>query len=455
MAKRSGSASAYTCVECGASTPRWVGRCTKCGQFGTVVERRPQGSAPVVEPSRSAQPVSAISTADVVRVSSGISEFDRVVGGGLVPGQVLLLSGEPGAGKSTLLLAVAHALAANTGRTALYISGEESVDQLALRARRINAVDDRLLLAAESNLDLVLGHIHEHSAAVAIVIVDSVQTIAADDVDGRAGGISQVMQVAQALTRVAKNQGVAICLVGQVTKDSVVAGPRALEHIADTTLSLDGDRHTSLRLLRTVKNRFGPADEVACFEQSESGMREVKDPSALFRDLRESPVPGTCLAVTVEGRRSLITEIQALSADTTNPNPRRGVSGLEVSRVAMLVAVTERAAGVRLAAKDLFVATVGGLRVRDPGADLAVCLAIASAESQQPLPADVAAIGEVSLSGDVRPTPMISQRVAEAVRMGCRKVLVPCGSTVDIDSRTRSCEVVEVANLRTALRRAQ
>lgn len=456
MAKRNGSgtAPAFLCVECGAGSPRWTGRCTKCGEFGTVEQRTVSSSLTrsTANPGRPALPVAQVTTTETARARSGIAEFDRVVGGGLVPGQVLLLSGEPGAGKSTLLLAVAHALSVSTGKVALYLSGEESVDQLAMRARRIGSTGDGLLLAAENALDAVLELIHQHREQCAIVIVDSVQTISSEGAEGRAGGIAQVMQVAQALTRMAKHSGVPICLVGQVTKESVVAGPRALEHIADTTLSLDGDRHTSLRLLRTIKNRFGPADEVACFEQSETGMREVKDPSLLFREQRDAPVAGTCLAVTVEGRRALLTEIQALATETAQPNPRRGVSGLDSSRIAMLVAVTERNAGLRLSNKDLFVATVGGLRVRDPGADLATCLALASAETQAALPVDFAAIGEVSLSGDVRPTPMVNQRVGEAIRLGCRQVLVPRGSRIEAGLERGDCTIRQVADLTSALR---
>ena len=452
------SAPAYACSACGAMSVKWTGRCAKCGEFGTVAQI--QGSTPSnglrsslqgAAPRSSARPVAEIATGKPTqRLQTGIAEFDRVVGGGLVPGQVLLLSGEPGAGKSTLLLMVADSIAERTGRRALYVSGEESIEQIAVRAQRIGADSPGLLIADETDLAHVIGHIDEHGAELCLVIVDSVQTIASAEVDGRAGGVTQVMEVASALTRVAKSRGLPICLVGQVTKESVVAGPRALEHIADATLSLDGDRHTSLRLLRAVKNRYGPADEVACFEQTDTGMREVADPSALFRGEREAPIPGTAVTVTIEGRRALLAEVQALVAPTTNPNPRRGVSGLDTSRVAMLAAVTERTAGLRMFDKDLYVATIGGIRIGDPAADLAVCLAIASAGRDRSVPLDLAAIGEVTLAGEIRPIPMSTQRIAEAARLGYRRILAPAGTEDGQLARHGSIKVVPVRTLQAA-----
>lgn len=430
MAKK--AAASFACSSCGAPSLRWAGRCTRCGEFGTVTEQVAvaASAAGVTAPSRPAQPVREVAAEKVKRTATGITEFDRVIGGGLVAGQVLLVSGEPGAGKSTLLLAVADSLARRTGKVTLYISGEESVEQIAMRAQRIGASCDTLLLAAESDVAAVLGHLEAYRDRVAMVVVDSVQTMSVGTVEGRAGGVAQVMEVAQSLTRVAKATGVTVCLVGQVTKESVVAGPRALEHIADATLTLDGDRHTSLRILRAVKNRFGPADEVACFEQSESGMMQVPDPSMLFRDQRDTPVAGTCVTVTVEGRRPMLAEVQALASAGNAANPRRGVSGLDSARVAMLIAVTERHARTRLHDQDLFVATVGGIRLRDPGSDVAVCLALASARSDIALPPDCAAIGEVSLSGDIRGVSMLTQRVNEAARLGYQTVFVPAGSNL-------------------------
>ncbi|KAA1422127.1 DNA repair protein RadA [Mumia zhuanghuii] len=449
----------FSCSSCGAEFGKWYGRCPKCQEFSTVAESATvaketglkassQGSAP----RRPARRVSEIRDDEVgARLSTGIKEFDRVLGGGLVGGQVLLLSGEPGAGKSTLLLACANAVAAATRRPVLYVSGEESVQQIATRARRVGATSEHLYLADTNDLGEAIGHLDALGQDVALVIVDSVQTIASSDVDGRAGGVTQVMEVATALTRLAKARGIPFCLVGQVTKDSNVAGPRALEHVADTTLSMEGDRHTPLRLLRAVKNRFGPADEVACFEQTDDGLTEVVDPSGLFRGIRDQPVPGTCITVTAEGRRPMIAEMQALVSSTNAPNPRRGVSGLDSSRVSMLIAVTERVAGVRLHDMDVFAATVGGMRSNDPGSDLAVCLSIASAASGRPLPLDLAAIGEVSLSGDIRRVTMVGQRLREADRLGYRRILVPSGTREEVPLAGLKAQVIEVATIHRAI----
>jgi len=455
MAKNSPS---FRCGECGATTVKWAGRCQKCSTFGSMVEVsavQPQpghaASSAGKQPTQAARRVSDVMNAGPVqRVKTGIGEFDRVVGGGLVPGQVILLAGPPGSGKSTLLLAVADSVAKNTGRRVLYVSGEESVEQVAVRALRVGADSDNLLLADDTDLAILIGHVDENGPDISLIIVDSIQTIASADIDGRAGGVTQVMAVAQVLTRLAKSRGIPMIIIGQVTKDSNVAGPRALEHIVDATLSLEGDRHTSLRLLRAVKNRFGSL-EVAAFEQTDAGMAEVLDPSVLFRGTREEPVPGTCVTVTVEGNRALLAEVQGLVAPTTNPNPRRGVSGLESSRVAMLIAVAERTASLRLFDKDVFLATVGGMRLNDPAADLAVCLAIVTAAEAGVLPLDVAAIGEVTLSGDVRPVPMMTERVAEAIRLGYRRLLVPPGTKDRVKGKGDGGVLIEVPTLSRAV----
>ncbi len=390
-----------------------------------------------------------------------------------MPGQVVLLAGEPGVGKSTLLLEVAHRFALgrpgavpprldggprlvaldrepHRPRTVLYVSGEESAEQIAVRARRTGADAPGLLVADEQDLGAVLRHVEEHDPD--LLVVDSVQTLTSADVEGRAGGMAQVQEVTQVLTRVAKSRPTPLLVVGQSTKESSVAGPRALEHLVDTVLTFEGDRHTSLRLLRTTKNRYGPADEVACFEQADDGLREVVDPSELFRGRRDEPVPGTCLAVAMEGRRAILAEVQALVAGASTPTPRRGVSGLDSSRTAMLLAVTERASGLKLADKDVFVATVGGARLAEPGVDLAVTMAVASAAWDVPVPADVLAIGEVALSGDIRPVSMVAQRVAEAARLGYRRIMVPPGSLERLGSQPEGVRAVEVAHVERAFR---
>jgi DNA repair protein RadA/Sms len=423
----------FRCTECGWISPKWVGRCGECQAWGTVAEQSSPTSATGlksrtdgVAPTRRARPVSQIAEEHVARSTTGIGEFDRVLGGGLVPGQVVLVAGEPGVGKSTLLLAVAHEVAERGASTVLYVSGEESVEQIGVRARRTGAASERLLLADENDLATVLGHVEEHDPA--LIVVDSVQTIASADVEGRAGGVAQVVEVTQVLSRVAKSRRTPLLVVGQSTKDSSIAGPRALEHLVDTVLTFEGDRHTALRLLRAVKNRYGPADEIVCFEQTEEGLREVVDPSDLFREHREKPVPGTCVTVTVEGRRPMLAEVQSLVTESATPNPRRGVSGLDAARVAMLVAVTERSVRRRISDREVYVATVGGAKLADPAVDLAVCLAIASATLGRALHSDVIAIGEVALSGDVRRVPFLAQRVAEARRLGYQRILVPRGT---------------------------
>ena len=424
----------YRCTECGWTSPKWVGRCGECQAWGTVGEVATTATATGlrsrtsgIAPTRAARPVSEIAEEHVTRSTTGLGEFDRVIGGGLVPGQVVLLAGEPGVGKSTLLLDVGHRYAESlTSGSVLYVSGEESVEQIGVRARRTGATSSRLLLADENDLATLLGHIEEHDPA--LVVVDSVQTIASADVEGRAGGMAQVVEITQVLSRVAKSRRMPMLLIGQSTKDSSIAGPRALEHLVDTVLTFEGDRHTALRLLRAVKNRNGPADEIVCFEQADDGLREVVDPSELFRGHRDRPVPGTCVTVTMEGRRPMLAEVQSLVTSQTMPNPRRGVSGLDSARVAMLVAVTEQASRKRLSDRDVFVATVGGARITDPAADLAVCMALASSALGRPVAPDVLALGEVALSGDVRSVPFLAQRVAEATRLGYTRILVPRGA---------------------------
>jgi len=424
---------AYRCSGCGLEAVKWVGRCPECAAWGTLAEVATGARSSGLRGALTAGPVTAAATrvgaVDPVaarHVPTGIGELDRVLGGGLVPGSVILLAGEPGVGKSTLLLAVAAA-SARAGRRALVVTGEESTAQVRLRAERTGAVADELWLAAETDLAAVLGHV----AAVdpRLLVVDSVQTVSSADAEGTAGGTTQVREVAAALTRVAKERGMATVLVGHVTKDGGIAGPRVLEHLVDVVLQAEGERHSTLRLVRGVKNRYGAADEVGCFEQGDAGLTEVADPSGLFLTRRPEPVPGTCVTVAVEGRRPLVAEVQALVAQEPvaagGPPPRRGVSGLDAARVAMLLAVVDRRGGVRVGGRDVFAATVGGVRVTEPAADLAVALAVAGAERDTALPAGMVALGEVGLSGEVRRVPGLGRRLAEAARMGFRLALVP------------------------------
>jgi len=354
-----------------------------------------------------------------------MAELDRVLGGGLVPGAVVLVAGEPGVGKSTLLLE-AGALAAASGRV-LYVTGEESAEQVRLRADRIGAIRDTLYLAAETDFAALLGHVQ--AVDPALLIVDSVQTISAAGVDGVPGGVTQVREITAALTALAKQRTLTTVLVGHVTKDGAVAGPRTLEHLVDVVLHFDGDSRGQLRMVRALKNRFGPTDEIGCFELGEYGLIELPDPSGLFLSQRHDRVPGTCVTVTLEGRRPLVAEVQTLVCGVAPPEPpRRVVSGLDFARTGMLIAVLQRRAALKIERHDVYAATVGGVRLTEPSVDLAVGLAIASSFADISVPADLVAIGEVGLAGEIRRVAGLQRRIAEAERMGFRRALVPAGS---------------------------
>ncbi|MEX5721268.1 DNA repair protein RadA [Geodermatophilus maliterrae] len=440
---------AHRCTECGYASAKWMGRCPECQAWGTLQEAGPPAAAlravvagPVTAPAR---PIAQVELTGARAVPTGIAEFDRVLGGGLVPGAVVLVAGEPGVGKSTLLLEVAHRVAASNGPT-LVVSGEESAAQVRLRAERIDALHDRLYLAAETELSAVLAHVEQVSPT--LLVLDSVQTVRSPAVDGTDGGASQVRAVATALTAVAKSRGMTTILVGHVTKDGAIAGPRALEHLVDVVVSFDGERHSTLRLVRATKNRFGPADEIGCFEIGDGGVVGVPDPSHLFVSRRTASVPGSCVTVTMEGSRPLLAEVQALVATSAGGgSPRRAVSGLDSQRVAMVNAVVERRGGVRLADADVFAASVGGVKIAEPAADLALALAIASASRDTPLPEGVIALGEVGLSGEIRRVGGTARRLAEAARQGYRLALVP----PDAGPAPKGMRLMEVPDLGAAL----
>ena len=377
-------------------------------------------------PSTPEVPISSIDPDRTRHFPTGVSELDRVLGGGVVPGSVCLLAGDPGVGKSTLLLEVAHQWA-KAGRRALYISGEESTGQIRMRAERTESSHDEVYLAAESDVQTVLGHIEAVSPS--LVIVDSVQTMHVGDTDGVVGGVTQVRAVTTALTATAKSRGIAMVLVGHVTKDGAIAGPRSLEHLVDVVLHFEGDSNTALRMVRGIKNRFGAADEVGCFLLQDNGIECVADPSGLFLDQRPEPVPGTAITVTLDGKRPLIGEVQSLLAKPANPGaPRRAaVSGIDQARVAMIIAVLEKRAMVPIGAMDIYLSTVGGMRLTDPSSDLAVAMAMASAFTTRALPATTVVIGEVGLAGDMRRVTGMDRRLAEAARLGFTTALVPAG----------------------------
>jgi DNA repair protein RadA/Sms len=431
---RTAAPALYECSECGWRSSKWAGRCGECEAWGTVAERlpdqpptRPRARAQLkaAQPGMAALPIAQVNAESARARPTGMDELDRVLGGGLVPGAVVLLAGEPGVGKSTLLLE-AGALAAGHGRV-LYVTGEESAAQVRLRADRIGAVSDDLYLAAETDFGALLGHVQ--AVDPSLLIVDSVQTVSAAGVDGVPGGVTQVREVTAALTALAKQRSLTIVLVGHVTKDGSVAGPRTLEHLVDVVLQFEGDARGQLRMVRALKNRFGPTDEVGCFELGEYGLVGLPDPSGLFLSQRHDPVAGTCVTVTLEGRRPLVAEVQTLVCEATS-EPRRVTSGLDYARVGMVIAVLQRRANVRIGKHDVFAATVGGVRLTEPSVDLALGLAMASAQSDVSIPADLVAIGEVGLAGEIRRVTGVQRRIAEAERMGFRRAIVPAGSGV-------------------------
>ncbi len=433
-----------------------MGRCTECGTWGSVTEvtvlsavgggRRVVGAA--VGPASQAVPISSIAPTLSQHQSTGIDELDRVLGGGVVPGSVTLLAGDPGVGKSTLLLKVAHRWA-QSGRRVLYISGEESAGQIRLRADRIGCDGDagkdfeEVYLAAESDLHTALEHIA--TVGPALVIIDSVQTMSTSEVDGVAGGVTQVRAVTAALTAAAKANGVAMILVGHVTKDGAIAGPRSLEHLVDVVMHFEGDRTGMLRMVRGVKNRFGAADEVGCFLLHDNGIDGISDPSNLFLDQRPAPVAGTAITVTLDGKRPLIGEVQALLA-TPCGSPRRAVSGIDHARAAMITAVLEKHAKLAIAVNDVYLSTVGGMRLTDPSADLAVAIALASAYADLPLPTTAVMIGEVGLAGDLRRVVGMERRLTEAARQGFNLALIPPGcDAVPAGMRTLTAPTIVAA----------
>ena len=410
---------AYVCSECGASALQWFGSCPSCGAAGSLTETiAERGSRPV----RSSSPAVALADVqprDLERIATGIGELDRALGGGLVPGQVALLGGDPGIGKSTLLL---QALSTFSGEV-LYLTGEESVEQVALRARRLGLEAAGVRLLAETQLERVLGALE--SARVRVAVIDSIQTLWSENLQSAPGSVAQVRECAAQLTRHAKRTGTALFIVGHVTKEGAIAGPRVLEHIVDTVLYFEGDPHSAFRLVRAAKNRFGAVNELGVFAMTEKGLRGVANPSALFLSQHPRAVPGSCVLATLEGTRPLLVEIQALVDPAHTPNARRLSVGLEANRLAMLLAVLHRHAGVAMWEQDVFVNAVGGVRIGEPAADLAVCLATVSSFTDRPIPAKVVAFGEIGLAGEVRPASRGQERLKEAAKLGFEKAIVP------------------------------
>ena len=438
----------FTCTECGWSTTKWVGRCPQCQEWGSLEETVERAVPQALAPTSPALPITDVATTASHKQPTGVEELDRVLGGGLVPGAVVLLAGEPGVGKSTLLLDVAARAAeaaALAGRPpVLYVTGEESASQVRLRAERIGALHQHLHLAAESDLARILGHIS--GTRPSLVVVDSVQTISDGTVDGIAGGTAQVRAVAAAMVTAAKTQNLPVLLVGHVTKDGSIAGPRVLEHLVDVVCQFEGDRHSPLRMVRAVKNRYGPTDEVGCFELVDNGIVGLADPSGLFLSARNRTVPGTCATLILEGRRPIPVEIQGLVVASSGA-PRRTTSGVDSSRVAMMVAVLQARLGFELDRKDIFASTIGGARAFEPAADTAIALALASAQLDLPVAPGVVAIGEVSLTGELRPVTGLQQRLSEAARLGFTTAITPPHADslkIPAGVKVRSCsDIVE------------
>ncbi len=417
---------AYVCAECGASALQWFGTCPSCGAAGTLSEtiaekasaHRYAGLAPASIPV----PLADVEARELARMPTGIEELDRVLGGGLVAGQVALIGGDPGIGKSTLLLQALAAAAKSTAST-LYVTGEESAEQVALRARRLALEAGRVHLLAEIQLERSLATLEANKPQIAVI--DSIQTLYSDALSSAPGSVAQVRECAAQLTRLAKRSGIAVLLIGHVTKEGAIAGPRVLEHIVDTVLYFEGDPHSSFRLIRAIKNRFGAVNELGVFAMTDRGLRQVSNPSALFLSHHAKNVAGACVLATLEGTRPLLVEIQALVDAAHAPNPRRLSVGLEQNRLAMLLAVLHRHAGIATMDQDVFVNAVGGVRIAEPAADLAVSLAVVSSLADRPIAGKVVVFGEVGLAGEVRPAPRGQERLKEAAKLGFERALIP------------------------------
>ena len=444
---------AFVCEQCGHIFPKWSGRCSECGTWNSVVETRVEqgkekrAARVSLVPTSEPQPLPTISADGFQRIVVPMGELNRVLGGGIVPGSVVLISGDPGIGKSTLLLQVSSLLV-RQGGPVLYVSGEESAQQIKMRADRLGISDDQLYVLSEINLEQIVSHIERLNPHLAVV--DSIQSVYTEELTSAAGGVSQVKGCAATLLQFAKASGVPIFIVGHVTKAGAIAGPRVLEHIVDTVLYLEGDRFHAYRLLRSVKNRFGSTNEVGVFEMASQGLIEVTNPSEAFLAERLPTAAGSAIAVTMEGTRPLLVEIQALASTTSFGLPRRTANGVDFNRLLLLVAVLSKRVGLRLSDQDVFVNVVGGLRVNEPAADLAVAVAIASSFRDVPVAADLAVVGEIGLSGELRAVSQLSRRLSEAAKLGFRRCLLPKGTRRKKDLPSE-IEVIGVRSVAEAL----
>ncbi|WP_303642738.1 DNA repair protein RadA [uncultured Duncaniella sp.] len=447
---------AWFCNSCGAESPKWSGRCPACGEWNTMVEEkiRPEKNSRTLGPSSCSRisspvPVSEIASDEEPRIKMPSSELNRVLGGGLVPGSIILIGGEPGIGKSTLVL---QNILSIKSRTILYVSGEESAKQIKMRADRIGRPSENVFIVCETSLQNIEEHISNIQPG--LVIIDSIQTIASDDLESVAGSVSQVRECASRLLKYAKESSVPIMLIGHITKDGNLAGPKVLEHIVDAVLHFEGDGQHIYRLLRAIKNRFGSTSELGIYEMCQRGLREVKNPSEMLLSTHTDgeDLSGISIGVTMEGIRSFLIEVQALVSTAAYGTPQRSVNGFDSKRMNMLLAVLEKRAGFKLAAKDVFLNIAGGLKVNDPALDLAVICSVLSSNIDIPIPHTTCITGEVGLSGEIRPVGRIEQRIREAEKLGMDTILIPRGNLKGIDTSSFSIRIIEIAKVEEALR---
>ncbi len=439
----------FFCKECGMESPKWLGQCPGCKAWNSFVEAPQAGkvkSAYGVSPLQAAEPVllSEVDTGEEERIATGIGELDRVLGGGIVVGSLVLVGGDPGIGKSTLLLQMCYALAKKE-RKVLYVSGEESIRQIRMRADRLQVTDGSTLLLAETSLNRVEETIRQITPEV--VIIDSIQTIYREETEAAPGSPGQIKEATASLLRLAKGLGITIFIIGHVTKEGVVAGPRMLEHMVDTVLYFEGESHISYRILRAVKNRFGSTNEIGVFEMAGAGLREVKNPSEYMLEGRPEDEPGSVVTAAMEGTRPILVEVQALVCPTNFNMPRRTAAGTDYNRVTLLMAVLEKRLGISLAGCDAYVNVAGGMKITEPSLDLAIVLALLSSYRNRPLPPRTVAFGEVGLTGEIRAVNMMQARIAEAAKMGYRTVIVPKRKKAEGEKKDEGIQVIEVATV--------